>query len=373
MSDPPQPHTPEPGADGAARKRLGLALAALVFLGGAGLGGVIIARLAAGGGDGPGRAATAPEVPSTIRSAVPAAAAASPGAAPAAAVGSPAQILEAAQKMLSERRYDPARGVLERGVQIHPADQSLRLALAEALLGLNQPAKAYEQFQAAIALGGSSVSAKLQFEAGTVANSAGLVERAEEHYAAAQMADPRDAKIPLYLAMIQLKRGNEDGAAASLVRAVTLNPELTEGWGTLGELHLKQGKVDLALQHLAKARALSPTTARWVLAEARARKRQGDAQAAIMLLTGLTGPDASSVPVLRTLAECHAMLGDKTKAAGVVTQASDARPADPELAFEAALWLSRAGEDDRARTYAQRAAERGYEPARKMLAGEPER
>jgi tetratricopeptide (TPR) repeat protein len=369
-------------ASGRGRRRLGLALAGAVFLGGAGIGGVIIARVSGGRSGAGGGSSVRAE--GTVRSAVvspavmgaPGAQGGAEGGVEGGAEGasaSPSTILEAARKLIKEQRFDPARSILERGVEVHPADQSLRLALAQAWLGLKEPGKALEQYRSAIELGGKSVPASLHFEAGTVASAAGLTDEAEEHFGAAQMADPRDPKIPLYLAMVQLKRNEEDAAAASLVRAVALDPNLAEGWGTLGELHLKQGKTDLALQSIEKARRLSPTVSRWVLAEARARKRNGDGATAIKLLTGLNEPDASSLPVLRTLAECHGMLGEKDKAAAVLTAAADKKRSDAELQFEASVWLARSGDAARAREYAQRAAERGWEPAKKMLAEESER
>src|SRR5690606_30382505 len=133
---------------------------------------------------------------------------------------------------------------------------------------------AYEQFVAAMAI--ADGDAALHFEAGTVANTAGLTDRAYEHYYRAQMMAPNEPKYPLYLAMIQIKQDERTAAMASLVRAVTLNEDLAEAWGTLAELELAENMLGLAQQHIEKARALQPESEKWKIAEAKILKRNNE-------------------------------------------------------------------------------------------------
>ena len=82
---------------------------------------------------------------------------------------------------------------------------------------------------------------------------AGQNDRAEEHYWMAQVLDAAEPRYPLFLGMMQIKKGDDDAAAASLLRAVKISPELAEGWGTLAELELKKNQNTLAAQHIERA------------------------------------------------------------------------------------------------------------------------
>ena len=65
---------------------------------------------------------------------------------------------------------------------------------------------------------------------------------------------------------------------------------------------------------------------------------------------------------------CLAMLGRESEIAPMYIEAVSASPDNPELSFQAAYWLERAGQKDRAATYAQYAAAKGHEQAKKLLA-----
>ncbi len=201
---------------------------------------------------------------------------------------------------------------------------------------------------------------KLHFEAGTVANEAGLVERAEEHYTMAQSGDPTEPKYPLYLAMEQIKLGKDSAALASLIRATKLNPDLAIGWGTLSELALKEGQLGLAMQHVDKARRLEPQTARWRVIEARILKRRaepGDVEKALQLLLSLEASERANPEVMKATGECFGLLQRPADAAFMYAEASKLRPDDATIAYEASLWYQRSGNEAEALRFAKKAKE----------------
>jgi tetratricopeptide (TPR) repeat protein len=295
-------------------------------------------------------------------------------------------ILEAAKKLSQDREVGKAEVVLARGVEEHPYEPELRVAHAQSLVAAGKFADAYKEYEAAISLNAEHKGAsgtdkwkvktggigdpKLHFEAGTVANKAGLVDRAEEHYSMAQVGDPSEPKYPLYLAMIQLKLGKEDPAMASLVRAVKLDPDLAEAWGTMAELALKNNKLGLAAQHIERARRLQADVVRWRVVEARILKRQGgkgDVEKAAALLTAMDKSERQKPEVMSALAECYGMLRRPGDAAAMYAEAAAAKPTDGDLWYQAAVWSERAGDADKAMQYARASATRGNADGREMV------
>lgn len=288
----------------------------------------------------------------------------------------------AAAKYHSQGKFAEAGAILGKLIETEPTDQAARIAYAQALMGQSQHAEAYAQYEAALALlpagtsqriatSGDEGAAQLHFEAGTCANMAGRLDRAEEHYSMAQTADRREPKYPLYLAMVQLKRGGKEGesaAVASLLRATHLNADLGEAWGTLAEIELRNDQLGLAAQHLEKARKLQPEVVRWRLAEARLLNRRGEAAQALGLLAALPVGQRREAPVLGVMAESHGLLKQPADAAAMYVEAfKAATPANAELAYQAALWSERAGDSAGARTLAQAAATLGHADARAMV------
>jgi tetratricopeptide (TPR) repeat protein len=276
------------------------------------------------------------------------------------------KLMEEAKAAASQREYGRSEAILLKAVESYPDDARAHLQLAQVMVTQKKFKEAYPEYEAAIATSpkGSGASAvgdpKLHFEAGTVADEAGLVERAEEHYSMAQTGDPTEPRYPLYLAMVQIKLGKDGPALASLIRATKLNPELAAGWGTLAELALKENQLDLALQHVDKARHLEPEMGRWRVVEARIRKRragEGDIEQALQLLLSLDRAERAKPDVLRALGECYGLLKRPADAAYMYAEACRVRPDDADAAYQAALWYQRAGNEAEAVKYGKMAEE----------------
>lgn len=273
-------------------------------------------------------------------------------------------VLHVASTLLQQNDPKRAEAVLAAAVRQHPDDPQLRLALGRVLVRLERPQDAYAHYEAALATG--ATGPEVHFEAGTVANMAERRDRAIEHYAAAQAADPSDARFPLYLAQVQRAAGDRAAAKKNLLLAATLDDAQPIAWGTLADMELEDNRPGVALQHVAKARALEPRAAIWRVIEARALKRQNEPGRALMVLEGIEGEERASLPVLRLVGECFALLGRPGDAAERFVQACERPGASAELCFETATWLERAGEPDRALRYAKIAAMQGHQPAQAL-------
>ncbi|MCC6660942.1 MAG: tetratricopeptide repeat protein [Phycisphaerales bacterium] len=273
--------------------------------------------------------------------------------------------LDTGRKHLKENEAGKAEAVLREAVGEYPDDQDLRIALGEALMQLRSFPEAYQQYVAALAIGPRTPG--VEFIAGTLASATGQPERAVEHYSAAQAGDPKNATYPLYLAQVQLKLNQPEPAKANLMLVTRLDPDSAIAWGTLAETALRENNVHIALQHIAKARALQPDTAAWRIIEARALKRKGDVEQALLVLGGLSPGEKKEPATLSLLAECYGLLDRPADAAGVFADASDAKPGDPNLAYEAATWFARADQNDKAAVFALRARENKHPQADKLL------
>jgi tetratricopeptide (TPR) repeat protein len=274
--------------------------------------------------------------------------------------------LSAVRRYLRDGEPGKADLILQRALAAFPDDQDARILLGETMLGLDRAADAYEQYVRAIAIGPDH--AELEFAAAAVANTAGLPARAEEHYWKAQSLDPSNPKHPLYLAQIQRKLGRLDEAKASLLRATLLDPGQAIAWGVLADIALEENNISLARQHIARARAIEPGVSRWRLIEARIMRRDNDPAGAVRLLRSLPEEELLFDPaLLGELATCYAMLSMPEDAAGLYMAASARRPDDADLAYDAAVWLEKAGRPEDAQVFAAAAVNRGHQKARELL------
>jgi predicted Zn-dependent protease len=276
-----------------------------------------------------------------------------------------AAVLESARALQTGSQWAKAETILRQAAMQFPEDQEIRIALAETLLAMKRPADAYDQYEKALAIGPRD--AKLEFAAGQIASTAGLTDRAETHFAMAQTADPRNASYALMLGLTQRKQGGVEAAKASLLRAVNLDPESAYAWGALADISLAENNVNLCLQHIDRARKLQPESKEWRLIEARAMKRKGEPEKALMILTPLDRSQKREPQVVRLIAECFGMLNRHGDAAEAYGDASLAEPTSPELAYEAAAAYERAGNIAKALEFGKRSKLLGSEPGAKLM------
>jgi len=263
-----------------------------------------------------------------------------------------AEVLAAVEKFRAQGEVKKAETILRAAATDYPEDQSFPLALAELLVADRRLSDAYASYEKALSIG--PADALLEFAAGTVANMIGRTDRAIEHYSAAQAADKADPRFPLYLAMVQAKKGQIVEAKANLLIAGKLNPDNATVWGTLADLSLRENAIPLALQHIAKARDLEPEATVWRVIEARAFKRGNKPEQALGVLIGLSPMQRLEDGVLSTMGECYGLLGRPEDATKIYREAVDLQPLDGALTLEYARWLERSGQLQEALSMAKR-------------------
>jgi Tfp pilus assembly protein PilF len=295
-----------------------------------------------------------------------------PEAAMAVAQGRPPQAfqaisasLDSARKYMDQGEWGKAEAILRQAAMEYPEEQEVRIALAEDLVAQKKYAEAYDQYEKALAIGPRE--GRVEFAAGLVANTAGITDRALEHFFAAQTAEPSNAAYALNLGLVQRKTGDINGAKANLLRAGNLDPQNAYVWGVLADISMGENNLGLALQHIARARGLQPESKDWRLIEARALKRQGEPEKALMQLLPLDISHRKDPQIARLIAECYGMLQRHPDAAKALAEASVAESLNAELAYEAAAAYERAGQQAKAVEFARRAKMLGSQPAAKLL------
>lgn len=267
-------------------------------------------------------------------------------------------VLASVQVYVNEKDFARADAIFREAIGEYADDQDLRMAYADLLMMQNRMNESYQSLLAALAIGPRE--AHLEFRSGTLATTLGMHDRAEEHFAAAQLADPSNADYPLYLANERMQLGRKSEAMADLVRASVLDPDRAIVWGTIARLEYDANKLGLAAQHIAKARRLEPRQVAWKIIEARVLKRAGDPEAALVLLTALGGDERRLTEVVRTIAESYGLTGRPGEAAAEYLAIAQANVDDEKLWFETALWQQRVGELEAALASARRALELGH-------------
>jgi tetratricopeptide (TPR) repeat protein len=272
----------------------------------------------------------------------------SPSGTPAGAATSPAAeaAMRLADSSIASGDFPAAVATLEKAVASAPRQQALRLKLAEALIHQRQLDQAVTHMVEAIAIGPDAPA--LHFDLATVASAAGQFDLSIKHYEIAQARSPKDPRPPLYAAMVHLRRGDSAKARAQLVRAVALDDNLAEAWGTLADIELRENRVDLAMQHITRARTLQPEVASWKLVQARIQKRDNQPQAAAQLLMTLPDGERLTGPVLQTISESFGLLSRADLAAEQYELAYQRERSNETFARQAALWVRRAGNQSRA-------------------------
>lgn len=263
-------------------------------------------------------------------------------------------ILNAAQSFKRDGEWDKAESLLSSAIAKNAEEQALYVQYAEVFIGKQQPDKAYEQYEKALAIGPRT--AELEFAAGSTASAAGRLDRAGEHFGAAQAQNKTDWRAPLFLAQVQVKQNNFDEAKKNLLLATHLKSDLGVAWGTLAEISLRENDANIALQHALKARELEPDSVLWRLVQARALKRLAKPQEALDALAGLDESQRLEPGIMPLIGECYGLLRKPADAASLYAAMSDRFGDRGELSLEAARWFERAGDKVSAKKYAERAS-----------------
>lgn len=272
--------------------------------------------------------------------------------------------LSAARSYRGSEEFAKAEAVLRAAVEEHIEDQALRLAYAEVLLDLKRPIEAYEQYEAALAIGPRTP--EVEFLAGTLASAIGRDDRALEHFSMARAAKPGSAEVALYLGVTQHRAGLIEDAKVSLLAAIKLDESNAVAPAVLAQIALDENQTELALRYIRRSRELDPEQLAHRILEARILRRQNKPEEALTLMLALPKEQLHEPAVLELCAGCMGLLSRPGEAAALYDEALKVRPTDAELAFQAAQWHERAGDAVLALERAKTAQMLGHELAGKM-------
>ncbi len=274
--------------------------------------------------------------------------------------------MRAAEAYLRQDEPGKAEAVLRALTEKAAHRQDAWLLLGETLLVAGKKEEAYGSYVRAMSVG--SASGEMRFAAGVLASDLGKLEESAEHLRIAQAKEPGSAKFALYLGQVQRLLHRPGEAKVSLVRATVLDPGLAIAWAGLADLALEENKVEMARQHVSRARELEPESARWAGLEARVYRRENNPEAGLRMLLGLGGEVIEGDGGLtEEAATCYGMLGRTSDGAALCARAAARRPNDVAAALLAAEWAERAGDFVSAGVYAESAAQLGSAEAREML------
>lgn len=272
--------------------------------------------------------------------------------------------LGAARSYRGSEEFAKAQAVLRSAVEEHVDDQALRLAYAEVLLDLKRVPEAYEQYEAALAIGPQHP--EIEFLAGTLASSIGRDDRALEHFSMARAAKPGSAEIALYLGVTQHRLGLVAESKVSLLAAIKLDEANAVAPAVLAQIALDENQTELALRYIRRSRALDPEQLAHRVLEARILRRMSRPEEALTLMLALPKEQLYQPAVLEICAGCMGLLSRPADAAALYEEALAVSPMSAELAFQAAQWRERAGDMASALKHAKAAQMLGHEAAGKM-------
>mgnify|MGYP001067162657 CR=1 FL=1 len=274
--------------------------------------------------------------------------------------------LEDARRLLA-RQNEPekAKLLLEKLIERFPDSQAAHQLLADAHFSTGDSLQAYEHMDVSLTLGEDHP--EMRFATFMFAEDAELLDEALKHLLKAEELDPASVKYPVYMAALRLKRNEPQEAKASLLRAVQLDEGVAQAWGMLAQIAFDENKLNIAKQHVGKARELEPESTAYRVLEARILRRAMQPERAANVLMGVPDRQLYGDPMIaEELAVSLLMLGEKARAAQVYVDAAEANPENAELAFKAAELLEQTGDERRALRYADRAKFLGHERAEEL-------
>lgn len=256
--------------------------------------------------------------------------------------------LEAAAKYVASEQDEQAAIILEKLVEEYPLDPLVLAQLAELRLHQGRDSEAYDLYRTLIV--NHKADRTTHFNAGLVAARLDRVEEAIAHLEEACRLDPADVQAPLYLANLYRKTHENTQAQEQLLRVIKLDESQHLAWGGLAQIAFVENKLDLAEQHVARARGLEPQFATWQILQAKILRRRGRPEAAITMLAAL-GEGRYQQEVVDEIAQCWALLGSPRKAAqehvDFLNRRADALPS----AIAASRFFLMAGERSEAESW----------------------
>jgi tetratricopeptide (TPR) repeat protein len=164
----------------------------------------------------------------------------------------------------TQKRYPEAEAALRQFIAIDPQNAKAHLQLGTVLLDSNQNDAAIKELSAASGLAGSD--AALLRKAAELYVTHSLYPQAAQQYSTALRLDPKDADAHYGYGVVLMQLRKFDGAESELQRAVTLRPDMKEGYGDLAVAAAENKDFAGAIQALdARSRFLPESAATYFL------------------------------------------------------------------------------------------------------------
>lgn len=280
-------------------------------------------------------------------------------------LASASAVLKAARTYIGNQELKKAEAVLRAALETRPDDAVMRGLLGDVLLQGEDEAGAMAQY--AEVADRADATAEALHKAGSLSAGMGDYPRAIGYLSRALELDASNVETPILLANAQLESGLVSEAKASLAMAGVLDEGRAMVWGMMAEIALRENRLEMATQHIAKARRLEAGSIPWRVLEARIARRAGAPDKAVLLLDGVRGEERFEPEVVAEMASALGMLGRGEDAFAIYQVAVRERPADAELRYQAAVWAERLGYLDQARDLAQSASMMGDERAKALV------
>ncbi len=221
-------------------------------------------------------------------------------------VTSYAQSLDEAQKAIEAEQYEKARNILEALVNKNPADGQYNFHLGGLFLTLGEDALAKQAFEKGVAAEKNGVINNIGL-GWILLNEGKQAEAAAAFNKATEKIKKKDTDEWLYIARAYLRSYNPDynKAVEYAQKAVTINPNLAQGFLTLGDAQFNLDNMNEAYSAYRTAFTLDNTLLRAKLHLALITKNARAFPEAVLELNEIIALNPNYGPVYRELAEVH--------------------------------------------------------------------
>lgn len=149
----------------------------------------------------------------------------------------------------AREEYAWARRSFEESLILDPEHEDALAGLGETLLKFGQQAQALKSFRHTLELGYQD-DLELMLQIGRALFREGLIEESREFFEVAAQGSPDSAEAVSCIGYAQHRLGDDDGAVATLRKALKIDPDHTEARIYLGNIFYDRGDYEAALYHL---------------------------------------------------------------------------------------------------------------------------
>ena len=260
------------------------------------------------------------------------------------------EALNAVSTYMQTDQIGKAEVVLDALTESYPDHPNVYRSLFELRLHQERHPDAYAAIRKVLDL--DSTNAEEHFNAGVLASMLKKIEPAATHFEMATSLAPRNPKFPLYLAQMHIKLHEYDKAKVRLLQVINLDGSLHEAFGTLAEIAMIENDLEMAEQHISRARQIAPDIIKWRMVEAAMLRRSGQPEQSLALINALNEEHGRfRQDVVEEAARCWAMLGEPEKAAREFERQLEKHPDAWKSAVRAAEYYLIADNVEKARTW----------------------